>query len=77
MWQDVIAFSGFWLLNLELSFTLLFYPLKNLILLGCRFKQNPVVVFSINKIFPLAEMSIIQNFSGKNMGQTLNVFCSF
>ena len=32
--------------------------LKSLISLGCHFEQNPVVAFCINKIFPLAEMSI-------------------
>ena len=39
--------------------------LNNLILLGCLCKQRPLTVFSINKVFPLAQMSITQNLSGK------------
>ena len=42
-------------------------PLKNLIPLGCLCKQKPPTVFSINKVFPLAKMSM-QNFSGKTYG---------
>ena len=45
--------------------------LNNLISLGCLCKQRPQTVFYINKVFPLAQMSITQNLSGKKYGSNL------
>ena len=44
------------------------YPLNNLIPLGYLCKQRLLTVLFINKVFPLAKMSIMQISPVKNMG---------